>query len=449
MIQAIGFLTLFIQSVLIAFFFHSILIPRFKPVLSGALLVLIVLIPYLADFIYPLMQWLKTVVNFAVVLVLVLLLYSSSFKQKLLAFMVFFIVNSIAELTATGIVILGFGNRFSDVAKPGIDMNVLRGFYILIVTVLYLLTIFLWHRKKTGRINFQNFAAFTIFPVSQIFLLEGTFTAYDNGGENYLIIYTAMGILLATLANLYLFKLINQLMRKAELEKRILQLEQHQRMGFEHLKELEAIDRYNRTFHHDISNQLSVIQILLQSGQHKQASDMITSLSNDIHVYDSKKYCSHPVVNAVLAQKSMLAGLSNIEFDAEVYVSEHSSIQSIDLCSVFSNLLDNAIEACNAPLLPQTRKYIEVKAGLKREYLTIKVKNAKINEIKTKNNQIMTSKADPQMHGLGLSIVHDIAKKYDGDFSVNYTYDTFTAVVLLKDRSASDQLRKVMTPETV
>jgi hypothetical protein len=86
--------------------------------------------------------------------------------------------------------------------------------------------------EADGRIVFQNFVAFTVFSISQILLLEGTFTAYDKGGENHLIVYTALGIVLATLANLYLFKLINQLKRKADLEKRVTQLEQHQRMNF-------------------------------------------------------------------------------------------------------------------------------------------------------------------------------------------------------------------------
>jgi C4-dicarboxylate-specific signal transduction histidine kinase len=55
---------------------------------------------------------------------------------------------------------------------------------------------------------------------------------------------------------------------------------------------------------------------------------------------------------------------------------------------------------------------------------------------------ILTSKKDSRQHGLGMSIVDDIAKKYDGDFSVNYTDDTFTALVLLKDKAATEKIRK-------
>jgi sensor histidine kinase YesM len=411
--------------------------------------VLVIFTSYLLAFFFPLEMWLKTILNFALVLILLFLLYVNSFRQILLAFMIFFIINNIAELAATGIVIFGLDYIFSDIAKPGLEMNILRGFYIIIVTALYLLTIFLWHRKQTGRIVFQNFVAFTVFPISQIFLLEGTFTAYDNGGENYLIVYTVLGIILATLANFYLFKLINQLKRKADLEKKVTQLEQHRQMSFDHLKDLDALDRHNRTFHHDINNQLSVIQILLRSGQYTQASDMITALANDINVYDSKKYCSHPVVNAVLTQKCVLANLLDIDMDIDVYVPDNSEIQSIDLCSVFSNLLDNAIEACGNCSDNLLNKHIEIKAGILREYLTIKVKNSKSNEIIIKNDQILTTKKGSRQHGLGMSIIDDISKKYDGDFSVNYSDDTFTAVVLLKDRAAADKVRKANALDSV
>jgi sensor histidine kinase regulating citrate/malate metabolism len=93
---------------------------------------------------------------------------------------------------------------------------------------------------------------------------------------------------------------------------------------------------------------------------------MITALANDINVYDSKKYCSHPVVNAVLTQKCVLAELMDISMDIDVYVPDDSEIQSIDLCSVFSNLLDNAIEACGKLSDNITEKHIEIKAGIRR-----------------------------------------------------------------------------------
>ncbi len=152
---AINFLTLFIQSVLVAFFFHSILATKYKPAVSNTILVLVIFFSYLAAFIFPFALWLKTVLNFILAFVLLLLLYTGSFRQIFLAFMIFFIVNNIAELAATGIVIRALGFSFSDIAQPGLVMNILRGFYIIIVTALYLLTIFLWHRKQTGVSSFR------------------------------------------------------------------------------------------------------------------------------------------------------------------------------------------------------------------------------------------------------------------------------------------------------
>jgi sensor histidine kinase YesM len=104
-----------------------------------------------------------------------------------------------------------------------------------------------------------------------------------------------------------------------------------------------------------------------------------------------------------------------------------TSIAPFDLCSVFSSLIDNAIEACKKIDIIADRK-IEVIAAMKQEYLIIKVKNTKSSEIlKNDDGLFLSTKHDKQNHG----IVKEIANRYNGTISTDYSVDNFSAVVLL------------------
>ncbi len=126
------------------------------------------------------------------------------------------------------------------------------------------------------------------------------------------------------------------------------------------------------------------------------------------------------------------AAQTGVEMTVDVHVPENISIAAIDLCSVFFNLLDNALEACQQQPEAGAKRFIGIKAGISREYLIIEIKNSKKNEIKMRNGKIITQKLNSKIHGLGLSIVQEIAEKYDGVFDIKFTDDTFTVYVALK-----------------
>lgn len=92
---------------------------------------------------------------------------------------------------------------------------------------------------------------------------------------------------------------------------------------------------------------------------------------------------------------------------------ETESISETDLCSLFSNLLDNAIEAVS--LLPEEERYINVKARCNKIMLIVETQNPVKENIKVEKGKLpKTTKANKTDHGLGLSIIEKIAKQSGG-----------------------------------
>lgn len=59
-----------------------------------------------------------------------------------------------------------------------------------------------------------------------------------------------------------------------------------------------------------------------------------------------RRFCQHPAVDALLEQKARAARDSGVSFRAEVDIPADIPLPGVELCAVFSNLLDNALNAC-------------------------------------------------------------------------------------------------------
>ena len=79
-----------------------------------------------------------------------------------------------------------------------------------------------------------------------------------------------------------------------------------------------------------------------------------------------------------------------------------------DLVTLLANLLDNAIEAC------EKLDTIQFKMVLEEGQLILSVRNPVNTPVQIKNNMIVTSKKDSLHHGIGLSNVDAVIKKYGG-----------------------------------
>lgn len=139
---------------------------------------------------------------------------------------------------------------------------------------------------------------------------------------------------------------------------------------------------------------------------------------------------NHPILNVVLNQKCRLAKRKDISF--LFYANDLSDLwlEEQDVVSLLSNLLDNAIEACEK--LESERK-IWVKLVREKRQFVLSIRNTVPEPVDIQNDEIPTSKEDKVKHGIGLKNVQMILNKYEGMGMMRYEERCFLYTAVIPD----------------
>ena len=192
-------------------------------------------------------------------------------------------------------------------------------------------------------------------------------------------------------------------------------------------------ERYSRTrmMRHDMKNHLSAALLLLNEGKTEEARNYLLALSDGMT--DSK-----PVVKTGINALDMLVWnkLSHAEqlgirvkMDFQDDYS-NTGISAYELCSIYGNLLDNAVEAVSG--LEDENREIAFKAVRQMDMQCIFCENRYMTVNRDSNGGFISTKADPAEHGLGLRQIEHIAKKYNGTVDITAEDGVFFVSVLLQ-----------------
>ncbi|NGT96949.1 sensor histidine kinase, partial [Clostridium perfringens] len=100
-----------------------------------------------------------------------------------------------------------------------------------------------------------------------------------------------------------------------------------------------------------------------------------------------------------------------------------------DICTIFSNCIDNAIEACKK--IKDNNRYISLKGNCVNNFYVIKIENSKTNKIKKLNGDFLTDKKDKFLHGIGLKNIRLALEKYNGEIIIEPLDDKFILKMLI------------------
>ncbi len=135
------------------------------------------------------------------------------------------------------------------------------------------------------------------------------------------------------------------------------------------------------------------------------------------------------VLDALLFKKTEQAKESDIvlTFDVSCPLGD-TAISDYDLCSVFGNIIDNALEAVMP--LEENRK-ITVAIEKQLDMLYIRCKNPYSGELRIRGDRLLTGKADTALHGYGISRVREIAAKHGGEVKITADNGEFSIEILM------------------
>lgn len=211
---------------------------------------------------------------------------------------------------------------------------------------------------------------------------------------------------------------------RGEMERKNLKVQQ------DYYEELERSQLKLRKFRHDMKNHLAAAGELLREGESGKAEEYLGQLSGYMET-GNRQFCKIPVVNAVLNVKYSAAMEQGIDCFFRISIDGMAGIDPISLCAIFSNTLDNAIEACGK--VAEEKRRLSVKARYTENgYFSYEIVNTKANAVRKKRGRFLTDKEDTKSHGLGISSVKDIVDRYKGTMDISYTDEEFTVVILIE-----------------
>lgn len=186
----------------------------------------------------------------------------------------------------------------------------------------------------------------------------------------------------------------------------------------------------SRQFRHDIKAHLFCMEGLIEQKKYDELKSYLHQFSHsDFLTIPFQTICADESLNTLLNQKLKMASNKKIPMKIDVQISNHLSFQKLDLCTILSNLCDNAIEASVSVADP----LIQIQLKEIKGYLSLTVKNRTEEDVLKKNPSFITTKKDQNLHGLGITIIRNIVKKYNGSVSFSSDSSSFTCFVLLEN----------------
>ena len=135
-----------------------------------------------------------------------------------------------------------------------------------------------------------------------------------------------------------------------------------------HVEEVEQMYRQVRGWRHDYRNHIQVMKAHLDAGRYEELDHYLQLLGEDLASVDTVIKTGNVMVDAILNSKLNLAASQEIAVNVKATVPPTLSVESIDICVILGNLMDNAIEACMR-LADSQKRFIRVYMAVIRAVL--------------------------------------------------------------------------------
>ncbi|MGX9754865.1 GHKL domain-containing protein [Clostridioides difficile] len=247
-----------------------------------------------------------------------------------------------------------------------------------------------------------------------------------NPTENLIILVISIIFLLS---NISLVSIIGRIIKDNNLKMEHEITKEKINMQYKYYLNLQEYQSKLRKLYHDMNNHIICIQNLC--GKNEFTDKYIKDINKQLKECNTIFNTQSMILDVILGEKKSICDMNNIDFLADINFLKCNFIEMSDVCSIFSNMIDNAIEACNKIQDNNIQKKIKLRGTIINSLFVIKCENTKINEIVLKNNKIITSKKDSFLHGIGISSIKSSVEKYDGNVEIYSDKYKFTITIYI------------------
>ena len=282
-----------------------------------------------------------------------------------------------------------------------------------------------------------------LFPASQIVCVAGiaASTMLLHLEPTMLFLTLALGVACIPLDSL-LFAALGKAEYADALREKARLLEAQidaERMG---ARGLVSVENEARDIRRKIAEQLHELDAQLSRGEVASSGQRV----DEIIVLASRKslrVCDHVALDALMSLKMREFKAKGVNMECSLKVPAEVSISNSELCALVSNMLDNALNACED--VDPGKRFVVFRASVKGSYLVLDMRNSKsasegdegrettrrgiLERIRFAEEQ--TSGGSLAEHGWGLSVIDTIVQRYDGAVSLERSKAGFRMSVMV------------------
>ena len=306
--------------------------------------------------------------------------------------------------------------------------SVLPFFLLLTVGILLLNLMIFWEYRHTQNIDAKRFPLpMGVILISDVFGLMGILFPLNHIlpvlHQCFILLFL---LIIGIFVGIYVKDSLDlqRQMTKLSYEEKILWIQKEEQRNFadQLVKNEEALSRQR----HDLRHHLTVLQEL--AGSNTELAEYLSTLEMKIP-QKQEKFSENQVVNAVISHYATRCEQEGIRLTVRLALPE-STKQSInsDLCVIFSNLLENAVEACLR--MEDGERYIQMNSTWNHRTLTVLMKNSFDGTVSKIGDRFRSAKRND--YGVGLASIQSIAEEAHGGVDFHAEGKIFSSSVYLR-----------------
>lgn len=293
------------------------------------------------------------------------------------------------------------------------------------ILLYYLVLRRLFIPKRADRIPFGEWAiyaaitAYALVNIGEILFL----IKHELSSGDYLFLM-ADGLFIIVV-NLYLFSLLDAFAENKDLKCKLILYERQAKSNYVYYT--KQMDNHKKALAviHDVRKHMRIADAYEQRGETDKRKEYADDFEEMIAPLLMFPYCENAILNIIINDKVEYCKKRNITFSADIREANIDFMKPIDITTIFGNLLDNAVEACEAA----EEKQIHLKMYPFNGLIYVMLTNTYAGNIRW-NGKGKPISSKGENHGIGVENVEQALKGYHGSLRLSVQEQLFTAEVM-------------------
>ncbi|MBR2674972.1 MAG: sensor histidine kinase [Mogibacterium sp.] len=188
--------------------------------------------------------------------------------------------------------------------------------------------------------------------------------------------------------------------------------------------QIQEYQKRIRIIKHDFSHHVHALQHMSDEERKAYLDDLRVELEEGSELI----LCDNPAINSLLQEFTGRAKAEDVDFTANIALEKNLPVDSLTLCVILGNLLENALDACRKCAKD---RFVRLQMMSEGESLRIMLVNRYNGDVRRRGNFLLSTKKNG---GLGMLSIQRLLDNSKDDFDYYYDEDTFTSMLYLAKR---------------